>query len=337
MNKNLAILIFFSISFLANGQDTTDYIQDFSHKINTKVGLDTNIFSYKVINSNDNSSYTLKPNESVRLTASLQHRFIGLTVGYSPNFLNNNSDEKLKGDSDINSIRLRLFIKRFIQEFEYYKIQGFYIENTADYVANWEEDVDPYLQVSQLKMKRFGGKTSFVWNRNFSFKALVVQNQKQKKSAGSFIPSISYYYTELTNPENNFVTADESNFDLNVNAGYIHNFVFGKEHRFYASLGLSPGFGLKFAKTIEEDQNNMLVKKRETHPNFSFDGRLNLGYNSDTFFTGMQFNAFGVTYNKNPETKVEDSNTYFQLFFGYRFKAPKHVERFFNKIHKKKN
>ena len=120
--------------------------------------------------------------------------------------------EKLKGESEINSIQLRLFIKRFIQEFEYNKIKGFYIENTEDFTANWVKDTDPYIQLGNLGVKRFGGKTSFVINRNFSFKALLMQNQKQLKSAGSFVPSISYYYSELNNPNSTLIVLNETNF-----------------------------------------------------------------------------------------------------------------------------
>lgn len=329
----LALLLF--TFFELKAQDST-YVLDYTNKINVKVGLDTNTFSFKTTNISDNTSYELKPNESVRLTTSFHYRFLGLTVGFSPKFLNDNQEEELKGESDINSIRLRLFIKRFVQEFNYYKIRGVYIENTSDYVDDWVKGQDPYLQLNGLRIRNFGGKTSFVWNKNFSYKALLVQNEKQLKSAGSFVPSLSYSYSELSNPEANFVNNDERNLDITLNAGYIHNFVFGKDHNFYSSLGIFPGLGIKFAKTIEKSTTNSIEEIKETHPNFNFEGRLNLGYNSDRIFTGLQFNVFGVTYNKNPETRVQDSNVYFQLFFGYRFGAPKPIAQFFDKIHKKK-
>ena len=330
------VLVIFALVFVAfcNAQESS-YVQDFSHNINAKIGIDTKGFSYKIANSETAENFDLKPNESVRMTASAHYRFIGVTVGFSPNFLNNNEDEVLKGESDINSIQLRLFIKRFIQEFEYNKIEGFYIENSADFDENWTLNVDPYIQFKNLNLKRYGGKTSFVWNENFSFKALLMQNQKQIKSAGSFVPSLSYYYSELNNPTNEFVSFDENTFDLNGTAGYIHNFVFGKNHNFFASLGLSSGFGLKFAKNFIENEVGELQENKQTYTNFIFDGRLNLGYNSDKIFTGMQFNVSGVSYNKTPETNVADSNTYFQLYFGYRFGTPKMLERLFDKIHKK--
>ena len=334
--KHIVLFVFIITSIGSTKAQDSTYIQDFSHKINVKLGMDTNVFSYKVTNSTSDSYYQLKANESVRLTTSFHYKFLGLSIGFSPKFLNDSKDEELKGESDISSIKLRLFIKRFIQEIEYYKTQGFYVENTADYITDWVKGEDPYLQLNQLRLKRYGGKTSFVWNRNFSFKALLVQNQKQTKSTGSFVPSLSYYYTELRNPSGDIVNSDETNFDINLNAGYIHNFVFGKDNNFYASLGLSPGVGLKFAQTTEYNPTGSALETKATHPNFSFEGRLNLGYNSDKIFTGLQMNATGVTYNKNPETKVEDSNIYFQLFFGYRFGAPKPIARFFDKIYKKK-
>jgi len=334
MNRIIILLLIIGVTITSSAQES-NYVQDFSHKVNAKIGIDTKGFSYKIANSETGENFDLKPNESVKMTASVQYRFIGVTVGFSPSFLNNNEDEVLKGESDINSIQLRLFVKRFIQEFEYNKIQGFYIENSADFDANWIKGIDPYFQLKNLHLKRFGGKTSFVWNENFSFKALLMQNQKQLKSAGSFVPSLSYCYSELNNPKNEFVSFNESTFDLNGAAGYIHNFVFGKNHNFFASLGLSSGFGLKFAKNFKENEVGELQENKQTYTNFIFDGRLNLGYNSDKIFTGMQFNVSGVSYNKTPETNVADSSTYFQLYFGYRFGAPKMLERLFDKIHKK--
>jgi len=333
MNRVIALLLIICIVVTTSAQESK-YVQDFSHKINGKIGIDTKGFSYKVANSATGRDFNLKLNESVRMTTSVQYRFIGITVGFSPKFLNNNEDEFLKGESDVNSIQLRLFIKRFIQEFEYNKIQGFYIENSADFDQNWVKDTDPYFQLKNLILKRFGGKTSFVWNKNFSFKALLMQNQKQIKSAGSFVPSLSYYYSELNNPINEFISFNESTFDLNSTAGYIHNFVFGANHNFFASLGLSSGLGLKFAKNIKEDEVGELQENDETYINFIFDGHLNMGFNSDKIFTGMQFNVNGVTYNKNEETNREDSHSYFQVYFGYRFGAPKVIEHFFDKLYK---
>ena len=68
------------------------------------------------------------------------------------------------------------------------------------------------------------------------------------------------------------------------------------------------------------------------YTNFVFEGRLNLGYNSQKFYSGLQLNTYAVNYNETPETKVENSTTYFQLYFGYRFGAPKSVEKLFDKI-----
>ena len=325
-------LCIFLFSTLICYSQSSEYIESFDNKINIDLSVDTNVFSYTIDNTTSNSLYKLKANESARLALSMHYRFIGITVGFSPNFLNNNADEVLKGNSTIRLIKLRLFIKQFIQQFEYHKVNGYYVENTEDFVANWIKDTDPYLKLESFNTKQYFGKTTFVWNENFSFKALLVKNQQQIKSVGSFIPSLTYSYNVLSNPDVKILKIDQRSFDVNLNAGYIYNLVFGGNKNFFASLGLSPGVGFKFAKIIQDDANGINQEISKTHPNFSIEGRLNLGYNSQNFYSGLQLNTYAVTYNENPETKVENSTTYFQLYFGYRFGAPKSVEKLFDKI-----
>lgn len=330
--KYYTLFYVFLLSTIVCYAQNTKYIESFDNKINVDLSLDTNVFSYTINSPTDNSLYELKANESARLALSIHYRFIGVTIGFSPNFLNNNEDEVLKGESAIRLIKLRLFVKQFIQQFEYHKVKGYYVENTGDFIGNWIKDNDPYLKLEDFTTKQYFGKTTYVWNKNFSFKALLVKNEQQIKSTGSFIPSLTYSYNELKNPNNEILKIDQSSFDVNLNAGYIYNFVFGSNNNFFTSLGLSPGVGFKFAKTIEDDNNGIEQSISKTYPNFSIEGRLNLGYNSNKIYTGLQLNTYEVSYNKTPETKIENSRTYLQLYFGYRFSAPKSVEKLFNKI-----
>ena len=330
--KYYALFYLFLFSTIVCHAQNTEYIETFDDKINVDLSIDTNIFSYTINNPSNNSLYQLKGNESARLALSMHYRFIGVTIGFSPNFLNNNADEILKGESTIRLIKLRLFIKQFIQQFEYHRVNGYYVENTGDFITNWIKDTDPYLKLEHFNTKQYFGKTTYVWNENFSFKALLVKNQQQIKSVGSFIPSLTYSYNELSNPNEKILKIDQSSFDVNLNAGYIYNFVFGGNKNFFASLGLSPGVGFKFAKLMQDDTNGIEQQISKTYPNFSLEGRLNLGYNSQKLYSGLQLNTYGVSYDKNPETKVENSTTYFQLYFGYRFGAPKSIEKLFDKI-----
>ncbi len=326
--KRIFILLFLFVSQLHDAQDST-YVKDFSDKINVRLGVDTNIFSYKIKNKTTNGILHIKPNETERLTFGLVHRFLVLNVEYAPHFYNN----ELRGQSEIQSIQMRIFRKRFIQHFSYHNIRGFYLANTTDYIPNWNKN-QPYITYNDLGIKRISGKTTFVVNRNFSYKAIAFQSQKQMISVGSFMPSISYYYTQLHNFRNAINVYDENNYDLNFNVGYIHNFVFGKEHNYYASVNLSPGLGVKMITTVNE---KLAINKQQAYTNSNLEGGINVGYNSDQFFTGLMFNSTTVSYNRDLETNIENANVYVHLFFGYRFGSPKPVTRFFDQFYKYKS
>jgi len=329
-----SIFYFFLLCFTLCNAQKENYIQDFSNKLNVSLAIDRNELLYNFSNNNTNQTYIIKTNESKRLTISGRYKFLGLTIGFAPHFLNNDPNEALKGKSDIQLIKLRVIIKQFIQEFTYNTAKGFYIDNTKDFVPDWQANKDRYLQLSNFKIKLLSGKTTYVWNKKFSFKSHILKNEKQLKSAGSFIPSLSYALSTLNNPENEILNINQRNFDINLNIGYIYNFTFGKAHNYFAALGVFPGGGIKFATLKQKNENGILETKRKTYQNFSTSGQLSFGYNTNKIFTGVQINTYGVSYNKTPETKIENNNIYFQLYFGYRFKAPQTIKKIFNKVKK---
>lgn len=322
--KTLFILVFCCVWGL-NAQDST-YVKDYSHKLNVRNGIDSRSFSYKIKNANSNRVLDLKPNQNGRLTLGIVYRYLVFNTQYGPGLF----VDDLKGESDIQSLQLRLFIKRFMCDFSYSNMKGFYLENTADYKPNWVLGKDPYIAFDDFGVKRYKVETTFIVNRDFSYKAILVQSQQQLKSAGSFMPSVSYAFSEISNLRAQGITVnDENDYDINFSAGYIHTFVFGKDNGFFFSFDAAPGLGVKYVKLLD---NNNFVKKYQHFTNVSFKGGANLGYNSDHFFTGIQFNTSNISYNRNPETNIENSIVYLHLYFGYRFGAPKALDHIFDGI-----
>lgn len=196
MKVSVAVILFLVLPNVHVAQDST-YIKDFSKKLNIRVGVDSDNYSFKIRNKINKEYYQLNPNETERLTLGIVYRFLVLNAEYAPHL----HDNELRGESEIQSIQLRVFIKRFVQQFAYNNIKGFYLQNTSDYVPNWNKN-QPYITYDDLGVKRISGRTTFVSNRNFSYKAIAFQSQKQLKSTGSFMPSISYDYTKLNNFKN---------------------------------------------------------------------------------------------------------------------------------------
>lgn len=325
MRKWCCIFIAVFFSWAIQAQDST-YVKDYSHKLNIRSGIDSRSFSYKISNLNNNQVLHLKPNQNERLTLGIVYRYLVFNTQFGPGLF----EDKLKGNSDVQSLQLRLFLKRILFDFSYSNMKGFYLENTADYKPNWVLGQDPYITFDNFAVKRYRIETSFIVNKDFSYKAILVQSQQQLKSAGSFMPSISYTFSEINNLRAQGITVnDENDYDINFSAGYIHTFVFGKDKGFFISFDAAPGLGVKYVKVLD---NNNHVAKYQNFTNTSFKGGVNFGYNSEQFYTGMQFNASNVSYNRNPETNIENSTLFLHLYFGYRFGAPKPIVRIFDGI-----
>lgn len=79
-----------------------------------------------------------------------------------------------------------MFFKHFMQIIAFYKQTGFLVRTQ-----------DVTLPVDDLKTLKVGGITNYIFNFNFSYRAIGFKNKWQKESTSSFIPSTTYYYTKL--------------------------------------------------------------------------------------------------------------------------------------------
>ncbi len=124
--------LFFSIfSFAQNTEESYDfgYIETMGNKLNAKLELDNDIQSFRF--DNEIISYTIKPNTSLRTSISGNYRFLTLRIGYSPKFLEG-ANSNLKGNTQIFKLNLFLFVKNWMQTFEYNSTKGYYIDSYED-------------------------------------------------------------------------------------------------------------------------------------------------------------------------------------------------------------
>jgi hypothetical protein len=158
-----------------------EYIKTFTDVITVRPFLLNTSNSLKVRSRRSSEELDLTANKEDRLGASVAFRSLVLSYSFAPNFLANNKDNK---NSRIFNLHLRTFLGQWMQTFTLFDEKGFFLENDLQSI---------YLpETASLKI---GGSTSYIVNPNFSFRALVSQNEKQTKSTGSFIPRIVYFYS----------------------------------------------------------------------------------------------------------------------------------------------
>ncbi|MCB0373822.1 MAG: DUF4421 family protein [Muricauda sp.] len=320
--------IFYFLGFYGFSQKDTSDIITYTDKIILKMNLDTRTDIYLYENRQENTSLHLVPNNRFRMFLSLDYEFIGVSVGLVPKFLGANSDEALKGESQFTDYQFRFFLGRWIQSLSYRKIAGNYVRNTGDFAPDWTEGVDPYLQFKGLSSSSYAMSTSYVFNRKFSYRNIVYQNEWQKKSAGSFVPSLYYDYNIFDFDEDGTISKDKY-FNIKTAPSYYYTYVLHR--KWFLSGNVSPALGVRFSKS-ESVVDDVRTTERNTFFIRSVAAGVNLGYSSERVIFGINANFSAEWYKEESTSMVENDQFYGVLYVGYRFDPPSIVKKIFKPL-----
>ncbi len=306
---------FFLLTLLMSAQQDYDslYIKRIDDKLSLKFFLENVSESFTYENESNNSKYEIKPNTIIKTAVAVHYKFISFRVAYAPKAFSN-PDQDEKGRTKIFNFDFSLYYKQWIQNFSYANIKGFH----GEVISGDLPDGSITTRLPDMRNVAFRGVTRYNFNKNYSFKALTSQNEVQRKSAGSFIPSVDYTYNILTDGQDD---QDINSFNINLNAGCFYTLVLKK--RMYLAGGLSSGFGIEFNKV---SSNQGTQKGQESV--FNIEGYLGGGYNSETWFGGLYLNSAHMF--RDQDASIVEFNTnrsVAQLFIGYRFNAPKVLKK----------
>ena len=334
-------LYFYTLFFLLNtlivfGQDKTEKDTAnfifYPDKIMIRANLSTQTDAY-YLNEKNGANLDLETNNNYKLFLAVDYKFIGFSYGFYPKFFGGNKDENLKGKSTFSDYNFRFFLGRWLQTAQYSKTKGYYVANMSDFDPNWTEGKDPYLQFPDFKSTYYGMSTSYIFNPKFSLKSITSFTEWQKKSAGSFIPSLAYTYNRITSKTDN-LQGKQDEYDIRLGAGYYYNFIIRKQ--FYIAANLSPSLGVKFLKDKSTDSGVESVE-RNNYFTKNLDGGLKLGFNSDRILFGASLNFSASSYNEDKNTVISNDKVFGLLYFGYRFDAPDFIKKPIDKISTKIN
>ena len=306
-------------------------IVSFADKFVFKLNIDTQTDTYLFQDRLGGPDFRLAPNNNYSLFLSLDYQFLGLSLGFSPTFFSGNKDDDLKGESSFTDFRFRVAIGQWVQGFQYAKIKGYYVENTGDYLSDWVEGQDPYIQLNNLSNTKIGMSTSYVFNPNFSFRNVLYQTEWQKKSAGSLIPTLFYSYDIFDVALENF-ESDERSVPIRLSLGYYYTWVIN-DNWFFAPH-IAPSLGVRFSWDTTNLDGNTL-KENNTYFTRNLEGGLQLGYASRRLIFGAGF-VFDVNwYSENTTATLENNKIYALVYVGYRINAPKFLTKAYSKIEEK--
>ena len=285
------------VSTVLFGQSDPEYVATFPDKFTIRLGLQSTFNSFAFTDTADNSVLEIVPNDKTFLGASFLFRSVEIDLGFAPNFFSENRDNE---NSRLLTFNFRMFLGKWMQTLDFYSQKGFFLTDGNNNI--------PLPEITSLKI---GGTTGYIFNDKFSFRAIGFQNEWQKKSAGSFIPRFTFYYTKL-NLHDDTPSSSTNSFDIAVGPGYYYNWVI-KRH-FIFSLGATLGVGINITSSNFTSRTTALTQVLFRNA---------IGYNSDRFYTGINLSAQLLQYNTAPNTIQDDIVFFGELYLGYRFKAPK--------------
>ena len=304
------------------------FIEDHTNQFNVKLEFSNDIQSFKV--PFNNQSVEIEPNLGFRYGVVLSYKFASVRIGIRPKVSGKSKEEK--GDPKSFRIKFNLLFDKWSHRFEYNRIKGYYISNQSigeDLVSN-----STHIQFPDLTTNVFSGSSSYKFNKNYSVRATLSQTEIQLKSAGSFIPEISYWHYSFDGLDK-YINKDgdeiirtnylkSSGVALALNLGYYYTFVYKK---WYANAFIIPGIGMDFNNSTQYTDVNSTNSKSQDLV-LSGHGGIGIGYNSEKFFFGASLSKRNTNEKANEDKiQFDSSKNSFFVFFGYRFKAPKQIAK----------
>jgi hypothetical protein len=293
-----------------------------------KMDLNSDVNSFRVPNlGNENHPESrFYPNQKLKLRYSFDYKFLGIFLATSPKFLPGNNTVE-KGKTSTFDLSFKFFYSdRLRQEVDYKTIRGFYLE-----VPTLPNEIELF---PNLTINTIGGKTFYILNNNFSYRAFDNMTERQLVSAGSLIPSVAYYFSTLTTSQENKGkrNLDKINsIDGLLQIGYIYNFVFSK--KWFTTIGVHPGLGYNSSTSyFETGISDKERKVKYDKFNLNYDLNLSLGYNNKDFFSGFKYLYRDYKFSDNLAVPLINSKSRFEFFIGYRLKAPKRIKNTFEAV-----
>ncbi|MCB0806879.1 MAG: DUF4421 domain-containing protein [Bacteroidales bacterium] len=309
------------------------YIESYKQELTTRFYTSRKYTNLEMEDQNAGASLRYHPNDRLNLGFGASYRAFTLNIGLNFPFINH--DDNLYGKTDYLDLQSHLLFRKFTVEFYLSAFRGYYLSNPETALAHYP-DTTIFPQRRDLFSNNLGIVLYYIFNnQKFSYRAAFNQDERQKKSAGSFLfgPAV---YTVYAQGDSSLVPRDiypEDFFTFYrpksvryakalVCLGYAHNFVF--KERWFIMLSMIAGTGLGNITLSSDVENN--ASQSEFNIGFTYTFRAGLGYNSRRFFAGFSY----VNTSTSSPTPVDKTNVIFDagnVRFNVAYRIPLRLGR----------
>jgi hypothetical protein len=320
MKKSITLLFLFLVSFgplpAQEFPPDTSYYETFPEHITSRLYFSRKYTGLKLIDKERDKEYLYMPNTTLNMGVGATYKNLTLNLAYGFGFLN---PEKGKGETKYLDAQAHLYPQKMVIDLFLQFYKGYHLLPEGLGAGLGES----FYTRPDMKVRKIGASTQYVFNHGkFSYRAAFLQNEWQKRSAGTFLLGFEMYggMAEedgflipshlMDDPARNFRTIRFLEFGPNV--GYAYTLVIRKHFFLTASAASNLGVGYS---TLEGDAGNS--QEWGINPNIFLRGFV--GYNSRKWSINANYVHNHVQLQENSSFSNSFMTGNYRLNLVYRF------------------
>jgi hypothetical protein len=285
---------------LAQKTRDTNYIKLYPDQVTVRMYLGEKISAFDLVDGSKDRMIEYRPNNILGLGLGVTIKGVGLNFSTRLPFHDNKIDRygrTRRYDLQVHRYRGRFLLDGYAQRYK-----GFHLNTANDVYSVPGTTIYPYFE--DLITLNIGASVMYLFNGDrFSMRGSINQQDRQLRSAGSFMAGASFFARYIFNDEAilpatykypDFFEADPmrhiGNYGLVITGGYGYNFIFNKYFFAGASADIGVGPGYSMVKNTAGGELSSLGLT------FAGNVRAAVGYNSDKWFGGFYLIAHGDSY-----------------------------------------
>ncbi|WP_326983050.1 DUF4421 family protein [Chryseobacterium sp. MYb264] len=344
MNTKLLSIIFIIFSIWSYSQDIVrdsvtvkKYVEDDKNKISLIAGLSYIDDSFGLLY--EDKVFRLRPNDAFYTEFFLRYRWIDITFSFAPKLTKINRDDAEKGKTKYFNLGFSFFVAPKVRQFLYYsEVRGLYFQDTQDFMRllnGPDYSGEGYLQFPDAKYRSYRGETSYLWLGNkVDYRSFTNMTYKPLKDVFVLSTGLFYQYNILSDTNRTIYQGEDFTDSEDIDSKL-------KDFRIAVRTGggVQKTFKDKWyiiAEAYPEVYYSKLVDEDNLHEfNIGFYSNARIGYDNGNWFFGGGAQLNWV--NSTNDNFYSSKQWLFRIGLGFRWGAPKFVNKNFNKLDKALN
>ncbi|NIG53633.1 DUF4421 domain-containing protein [Chitinophaga sp. Cy-1792] len=273
----------------------TAYLKDLTEDLTFRFYGSRKYSKYDIVDIKKKKDILYRPNSPFNIGFGANYKFIGLNLGFNFPFVNRHNDKY--GKTNYLDLQSHVYLRKLVIDLYASVYKGFYVANAEQVYGKDYTSQNPYPQRPDMRNTTLGLNTQYIFNdKKFSYRAPNLQNEYQKKSAGSLIVGGDFFYVKVKG-DSSLIPSNIADtgflhdihyyrtdiFSSTANVGYAYTLVI--ERHWFVSLSVTGGIGV--------NRTNLYLENGKVTRDFGWQinntVRASIGYNSVKYFAGIHY------------------------------------------------